>query len=373
MSSAPSESVPPPVAAPGHPPTGGDELAVFHRALGDLCRSELPLPRALRLLASDLDKGSLRDAANAMAADVESGTSLGDAYAAHGEHFPQLYRALVETGMESGDLPAALEQIAQHAARVGSIRDRLRAALWRPALSAAVVVGIGSVLLVTVAPQLEELTGIIPATSGLALRGSTISVRLIATITGVALLALLLVAGAITTFLRRPLEASRLGSRFALRVPVLGRVRLLAAQVGVSSTLALLVRRGVPLHRAADLAAATAMEPCLREQVRGLADQAQEGCGLGEAARRAGLFAPSLVWLLEAAEARGEAAEALEDIAQIYQSRFDRALDRAAALTGPLAELLIGVVVFLMAYTFIVPMLEMTGDLIGLTRALSGR
>ena len=76
--------------------------------------------------------------------------------------------------------------------------------------------------------------------------------------------------------------------------------------------------------------------------------------------RSAGLFAPSLLWIVEAAEKRGDAAGALDDVARIYRNRLARATDRASVVITPAAELLVGLAVFLLAYAFLAPLMDMT-------------
>ena len=76
-----------------------DQVALFHRTLAELCRSDVPLPRALRAVADDLGQGPFAEAVRAMAEDVEAGQSLGDAYAAHAQAMPPLYAGLVEAGI----------------------------------------------------------------------------------------------------------------------------------------------------------------------------------------------------------------------------------------------------------------------------------
>ena len=70
------------------------------------------------------------------------------------------------------------------------------------------------------------------------------------------------------------------------------------------------------------------------------------------------LFEPTLVWLVEAADGTGDAHRALADVGGVYRRRLDRALDRVTTIVTPLAELIVGAVVFVFAYSFMAPLLE---------------
>jgi type II secretory pathway component PulF len=187
--------------------------------------------------------------------------------------------------------------------------------------------------------------------------------------TGVALglLALVGIAVLVTTKWRRPVDGVTIGRATAFRLPFLGPIRLYAANAEFCSTLALLVRRKIPLDQALDLTAAATSQTDLAGRVRGMADAASDGAGLAEAVGDGGVIAPSLLWLLETAEDRGRGEDALLDIARIYRRRLERAVDRLTLLLGPAIELVVGIVVFLLALDFVFPF----SDVLRLSRMLS--
>lgn len=338
----------------------GADLALFHRTLAEMCRSEIPLPRALRVVEADLERSPLKDAVRAMADDVESGTPVAEAYAAHANRFPPLYRALVEAGAAAGDLPGVLEEIAQHAVERGEIASRLRKALAYPMMVAGFLVVVGGALLLFVAPLLVELATTVTATAPGTLGGETAAFTTYQTVLLV-WIGLIVVGGGVlvaTMWLRNPMDGAVSGGAARYRVPVLGRLRYDADVAALASTLALLVRRRVPLPRALDLAAEVTESGPLRRVTLAAADAAHEGRGLAGSAREAGLFAPSLLWIVEAAEKRGDAAGALDDVARIYRQRLARAVDRASVVITPVAEIAVGVAVLLLSYSFLAPIME---------------
>jgi len=324
--------------------TSSDELALFHRTLADLCRAEIPLPKAFRLLQGDLRNGKLRAAVKEMTTEVEGGVPLGEAYARRMGRFPPLYRALVEIGIVSGDLPSILEEISRHAAQRASVAARIRKALAYPLIAAGFVLGIGAFLVLYVAPTPWHFPQALDLSSPLLYARAALG----------ALVALFLGA-VVFGWVRAPLESG--GSR-AFAMPVLGRLRLYAAQSSFAATLALLLRRDVPLPSALAMAAEGSENKRLAARGRTMAEQARAGLGLTDVLREDRTFAPTLLWLVEAMEGSGETAQALDDVSAIYRQRLERAVDRVTTLVTPVAELVIGVVVFVFAYSFMVPLLE---------------
>ncbi|MHC4954087.1 MAG: type II secretion system F family protein [Planctomycetota bacterium] len=329
-------------------PAAHEELALFHRTLAELCRAQVPLPRSLALLKEQLRAGPLRDATDAMLSAVEAGTPLDEAYANHRAQFPPLYCSLVEAGMVSGDLPAVLEEIARHASERAVILGRIRKALAYPLLTAVFVVVIGSLLGFLVAPRLWEIT----TWFDFAAPDVLVKPALI-------VLAGLIVGGAIFV-----VAAGPFGGRWRTRLPVFGRLRDESERAGYAATMALLLRRNVPLAAALDLAAATVGAP-LAEAARSAANEAHAGAGLGEVLGNHALFEPALAWIVAAADGSSEVAGALEEVASIYRRRLDRAVDRVTTLIVPLAEIVLGAVVFLLAYAYVVPLFEWQRGLFG--------
>jgi type II secretory pathway component PulF len=131
-----------------------------------------------------------------------------------------------------------------------------------------------------------------------------------------------------------------------------------AGKASFASTLALLLRREVPLPTALALAAEACDDAALRDDVRAMAAQAEGGDGLGEVLREQALFPPTLLWLVGMADGGRDTPRALDEVAAIYTRRLDRALDRFATIVTPLAEIVVGAVVFLFAYSFMVPLYE---------------
>ncbi len=321
----------------------GDDLALFHRVLAELCRSEVPLPRAFAILRAEFARGPLKGAVEAMAEETGNGVPLAEAYARRRKQFPDLYRALIEAGMASGDMPGVLEEISRHAARRAEVSRRMRTALAHPLVTALFVllIGVGAMLFVT------------PATWGFAERVGGASPMPYA-LGSLALVATFVLGAFAFAWMRSPLAGEG-----GLKIPVIGRLRLEAARGDVASTLALLLRREVPLPQALDLTAATIENRSVATRVRAMAERARSGAGLTESIGD-DIFDPSLLWLVESADGSEAVVLALEDVADIYRNRLERRLDHASVLVRPAAEIVVGLAVFGFVYSFLVPLFAYT-------------
>lgn len=322
-------------------PATTDGVALLHRTLAELCRADVPLPRALRVVAAEADTRALASAAQHMADDVEAGESLSGAYAAHADTLPAFYARLVAFGESAGDVPGSLEHIAEHATHRADVRARLRGALAYPITAASFVLLVGVGVLLFVAPQLWHLTEVATERSPAPLVVGSL----------VGLVALIVVGLVIARKRGR-------GAGGGWWIPIVGPLRRTAARASLASTLALLLRRRMPLHAALEEAAASCEGEELRSRVAAMARHAEQGGSLIDSLDQGAVFEPSLLWLVETGEQTGSAADALDDVARIQRERLARGLDRCAVLVRPAFELAVGAAVLAFAYAFLVPMFD---------------
>ncbi|MFK7740525.1 MAG: type II secretion system F family protein [Planctomycetota bacterium] len=335
------------------------DISRFHRSLATLCRSDLPMPAALHSLQEELSSSPLREDCATMATEIESGTPFEEAYARRADHFPPIYRALVDAGLRSGDLAGVLDEIAVDASLRARVRDQLRRRLERPMFAALIVFAIGAAMTLLLSPVLNSALPLLPG------REARTSPTLMLVLSGLGLLTLLALVVIGYAALRKPIEPAAGPRGIRYQLPLIGRLRSYAAKAGFASTMALLLRRQLPLPQALDLCAATCDGTEVQAQVRRMAQHAHAGAGLAESLRQGNLIPPSLLWFAEAAGSDAASVRALDDIAGIYRQRLTRATDRVAVFALPIIELLIGLVVLAFAMAYVLPAYNVFG-IIGL-------
>src|SRR5690606_3003496 len=90
------------------------ELAWATRQLTSLLAARLPLDEALTATAEQAERRHLAEVLAAVRSDVRAGHRLADALATRPRDFPEIYRALVAAGEESGDLAQVMEKLADY-------------------------------------------------------------------------------------------------------------------------------------------------------------------------------------------------------------------------------------------------------------------
>ena len=143
-------------AAAGRP-IRPDDVQAFNQQLAQLTAAGLPVEQGLRLIATDMRRGRFRRTIEALAAEMEGGTPLDQAFEKYRGQFPPLYGRLVRAGVKSGNLSAVLLGLGRHLDLV----QRLRTTLWRAtAYPLFVLVLLGFLLAflgMWVLPQFEQV------------------------------------------------------------------------------------------------------------------------------------------------------------------------------------------------------------------------
>src|SRR5210317_402965 len=148
------------------------ELALITRQLASLSQSGLPLEEALLAVAQQNDQPRTKSILLGVRAKVMEGHSLADGFGDFPQAFPELYRATVAAGEQSGHLDDILERLAEYAEVRQQLRQRISQAMIYPVILTMLSLLIVSGLLVYVVPQVvgvfentgQELPGL---TSGL--------------------------------------------------------------------------------------------------------------------------------------------------------------------------------------------------------------
>jgi type II secretory pathway component PulF len=122
-----------------------DQLLALNEEIAALVRAGVPLERGLLVAGRDI-RGRLGRIAAALGQRMSRGESLVDALNSEKQTIPPLYRAVVEAGARSGQLPVALEGLARYVRSYSEARRAIGLALWYPvmvlALAYAMFVGL---------------------------------------------------------------------------------------------------------------------------------------------------------------------------------------------------------------------------------------
>ena len=337
---------------------GDAQRAVWTRQLAGLVGSGLTLERALSALAEEADDERQRHLLAAVRAEVNAGSSLARALGQFPHEFPEIDRAVIAAGEQTGQLGTVLAHLADELQAQQTLRQQLMSAALYPAVVTAVALAIVIFLLSSVVPQvaavfvgqqrqLPLLTELMLGLSALVRDWGWLMVLLVLT----ALLGL-----------RQALRQAALRQRWDaawLRLPVLGRLAQGYNSARFAATLGMLTGAGVPILKALQSAADTLSNQALRQDALDALVQVREGAPLGLALGRQTRFARLLPMFARLGEQTGQLPQMLQRAAQQLAAEVQRRAMALATVLEPLLIVLMGALVMMIVLAVLMPIMQM--------------
>jgi general secretion pathway protein F len=321
-----------------------EDVTVFTLDLALLLKAGARLDRALDLLASDTDMGRLRTTIAAIRSSVLAGESFADALAQHPVLFPPLYVALVRVGEASGTLEKILHILANDRSRAETLRRKVTDALRYPAFLLFAATCVLIFFLMFVLPQFgsvlrdfgAKIDPIAGAFLGLSEFMNT-QKEAIGVVAVIVLTTALLLA-------RHGTFSSAVVSR-AVRWPVIRTIATLHQTAMFCRNLDVLLSAGVTLTTSLRIIAnmmAALGDGALWMRV---VERVRQGGKLSEALEESGTLPTTALRTLRLGEETGQLPFVAGRVAEFYEVRLQRSLDRMVGIIGPLAIITISTVV----------------------------
>lgn len=339
--------------------TRRDELvADFARQLALLLRTGVNVTEALDvILRQPRQKFTvvLRDVRERVA----SGQALSDALGQHPAWFERVFVTAVRVGQASGNMDAALTELAEHLNDRHEVRQRVVNALMYPAILSVVATGVVLFLMSFVVPQLLAVL----EASGRALPRSTLMLKRLSDVLLERWPSLVLVGGATAgtcaVLLRYP-KVRRAWDSAKLRLPLLGPLLRKAMVAQFAQMTALLLRTGVTLVDALEIGRSSARNVVLREELAQLNTALRRGAAVADGLRESTVFPPLVVHLMHVGQTSGELTELLGHLDTAYRKEVRQATTRFSAVLEPALIVLLSAVIGYVIFATMMPLLEVT-------------
>ena len=333
------------------------ELALFTRQLASLLEASLPLEQAFSALLDQAERPYVRDLIASIRSEVMGGASLSDALARHPRDFADIYRALVASGEQIGQLARVLSRLSDYIERRNVLVQKVKLAFTYPAIVTVVAFLIVIFLLTYVVPQIVSVF----ANTKQKLPFLTVVMLGVSDFVRhygwIVLLAVIALAYAWHRALKKPAIRMRWHT-WLLSAPLYGRFERSLNTARFASTLAITTGSGVPILRALQTSRDTLTNVAMRAQVEEAANSVREGVSLARALSAHKHFPPMLIHMIRAGEVTGELPAMLERASSAQEQDLERRAMTMAGLLEPALILAMGVVVLLIVLAVLMPIIE---------------
>ena len=334
------------------------ELALLTRQLATLSQSGLPLEEALLAVSQQNENPRAQSILLGVRSKVMEGHTLADGLADFPNAFPELYRATVAAGEQSGHLDAVLERLAEFTESRQILQQQVRNALIYPVALVVTAAAIISFMLAYVVPkvvdifenydqQLPLLTRIMLWTSDF-LRDHWILIIIVIA---------LIIYGS-KRLLRKEAPRRRY-HRALLRLPIVSRLTRGINTARFTQTLSILAGSGVPILEALRIAAQVIVNLPMREAVEEASLRVREGAMISKSLAASKLFPPMMIHLISSGEASGRLEEMLNRAAINQEREVDGLIATILGIMQPLLVIIMAAIVLLIVLAILLPIFEL--------------
>ncbi len=334
------------------------ELALLTRQLATLTQSGLPLEESLLAVSQQNENSRTQSILMGVRSRVMEGHSLAAGLADFPQAFPEIYRATVAAGEQSGHLDTVLERLAEFTETRQQLQQQIRNALIYPIALIVTAVGIISFMLAYVVPkvvyifenynqQLPLLTRIMIASSDF-IRGYWFFIILAITGTIFGLRHLLKKDG-----------PKRKYHHLLLRLPLVSKLTRGINTARFTQTLSILAGAGVPILESLQIASQVVVNLPMREAVEEAALRVREGAMISKSLAASKLFPPMTTHLISSGEASGRLEEMLAHAAKNQEREVNGLIAAMLGIMQPLMVIIMAAIVLMIVLAILLPIFEL--------------
>jgi len=278
-------------------------------------------------------------------ADIETGTSLNNAFRKYPLYFDPLFCNLVGAGEQAGILEELLTRLAVYKEKTIAIKAKIKSALMYPVSILAIAFIVTAVIMIWVVPAFKEVF----ATFGADLPAPTLIVMGISDffVTWWYLIFGGLFGGLYFFFQswRRSLKMQQTMDRLLLKAPVFGPVVRKATIARWTRTLATMFSAGVPLVEALDSVGGASGNAVYLDATRKIQTEVSTGTSLTVAMQNANVFPTMVTQMVAIGEESGALDAMLGKVADFFEEEVDEAVAGLSSLMEPIIMVILGVII----------------------------
>ncbi len=321
------------------------DITLFTRQLATMMRSGVPLLQAFEIVAKGSDNPAVAKLFTDIKQDVETGTSLSNAFRKYPLYFDDLFCNLVGAGEAAGILDDLLDRLATYKEKMQAIISKIKSALFYPISILGVAAIVVAVIMIFVIPAFkkvfESFGADLPAPTLIVMAMSDFTVTYWYFVFGIP-------AAAIYFFLqswKRSKKVQFFMDRLLLKLPIFGAVVRKATIARWLRTLSTMFAAGVPLVEALDSVGGASGNIVYLLATKKIQSEVSTGTSLTAAMGNANVFPNMVIQMASIGEESGSLDAMLGKSADIYEREVDDAVDGLASLMEPLIMVVLGTII----------------------------
>ena len=340
------------------------DLIFYLKQLASLLRAGVKLNEASEILATQQTNKPIRRIFYGIYFEVNSGTTLAEAYSEYPNDFPDILVSMVRVGEKTGDLKSALNDIVSYFETQFRIKTSIKQTMMMPAIYLIVAFFVAIFIFVYVMPGYEDMFGSVEGTTMPPITQFFIDMGNYLTDNGIALIMGAIVFIATFVLLRKKSHTfQKFLSYMAIKMPIVGSIVKLNNLSRIAATLSQMLNNHVPLQECLEATYDTLGNVIYKE----LMVEAQKNVNAGDymSAAFEGHYAVEVVFtrMISVGERTGDLGKMLRNLSTFYDEDSTVKIDRVRKLLEPIMLIVIFGLVVVMLLAIMLPSLSFTSQI----------
>jgi type IV pilus assembly protein PilC len=335
------------------------DISLFTRQLATMMKSGVPLLQSFDIVSKGASNAAVARLLTEIKTEVETGSSLAQAFRKYPLYFDALYCNLVQAGEQAGILETLLDRLATYKEKILAIKSKIKSALFYPIAIVVVAFIITAVIMIFVIPAFKEVF----TNFGADLPAPTLFVMAISDwFVAYWYIIFPVVIGGVIGFLeawKRSLPVQIFMDRLMLRLPVFGDLVLKSTIARWTRTMSTMFAAGVPLVEALDSVGGASGNYVYVVATKQIQKEVSTGTALTLAMQNSGVFPNMVLQMCSIGEETGALDAMLGKVADFYEAEVDDAVEALSSLMEPMIMVVLGTLIGGMVIAMYLPIFKL--------------
>jgi type IV pilus assembly protein PilC len=335
------------------------DITLFARQLATMMKAGVPLLQAFDIVGKGHNNPSVAKLLFDVKTEVETGSSLAQAFRKYPLYFDNLFCNLVAAGEQAGILDTLLDRLATYKEKILGVKQKIKSALFYPIAIIVVAFVITAVIMIFVIPAFKDLFksfgADLPAPTLIVMAISDFFVKYWYLIFGS-------IAGSLWFFFytwKRSEKMQFFMDRLFLKLPIFGDLIRKATIARWARTLSTMFAAGVPLVESLDSVAGASGNRVYYNATKRIQNEVSTGTSLTVSMQNSDVFPSMVLQMCAIGEESGALDSMLSKVADFFEQEVDDAVDALSSLMEPIIMAVLGVLIGGLVIAMYLPIFKM--------------
>lgn len=336
------------------------DIIFFTTQLSTYIKAGIPLAEAIKILSRQFKKKAYKKIFSSIIYDLTMGESFSESLNKQGKAFPRLLINMIKTSEMTGELPEALDDMADYYSEVNKTRKQMITALMYPTMVFIFAIGVIIFILVWVIPQFVEIYESMDASKIPAFTLLVISVSNFLKENALWILLCVIASIMAIVFLYKKSKGIRMIMQYiAMHIPVMGNVIIYNEVTMFTKTFSSLLKHNVFITDSMEILNKITNNEIYKMLILDTISNIARGDKISLAFKDHWAFPIPAYEMLVTGEKTGQLPDMMGKVAVYYQEMHAQSVARIKTFIEPILIIFLTVMVGIIILAIILPMFGM--------------